>query len=539
MPLSSKMDMRDFSKLFLRRKWAIVFTVLSILFVASVYCVVSPELYKSYITILVIPQSVPQDYVRSAVTFQVDQQMATFRQQVMSRTTLTKVMDELHLFEKERTKLSSEELVEKMRKRIEIVLLQGRGRGAMFSLSFLHDKPEEAMRGAARLASLFIDENLNTREQLAVGTSEFLESQMRDTKARLEVMEKRVKDYKTRYMGELPQQLDTNLRMLTRLEDRLKSVETGIRSAEERKAPRGAQFNLVGRTASTGSNGNGNPVMGFPYDPSRSLEEELAEKKAKLAALTVRYTEMVPEVWRAKQDVAEIEGRIEEERRSAAALAAASKKADHKAPEAGLSSAGVDEIQNPRSQLKAVMMEIASLKKEKEEIQKSITDVERKISQSPMREQEMISLIRDYENQKLSYDDLLRKKLQADVSQNLEKHQKGTQFQILDPANLPEEPFQPNRIKVMSVSLLLALFLGFGGAIAGEAMDLRLRSVRDFRHLYKVPILGTIPVFQDQQLKRELALRRLAVLGGLCAFTMALSVFLLVYRDKIRSILQF
>ena len=91
----------------------------------------------------------------------------------------------------------------------------------------------------------------------------------------------------------------------------------------------------------------------------------------------------------------------------------------------------------------------------------------------------------------------------------------------------------------MSVSLLLALFLGFGGAIAGEAMDLRLRSVRDFRHLYKVPILGTIPVFQDQQLKRELALRRLAVLGGLCAFTMALSVFLLVYRDKIRSILQF
>jgi len=83
------------------------------------------------------------------------------------------------------------------------------------------------------------------------------------------------------------------------------------------------------------------------------------------------------------------------------------------------------------------------------------------------------------------------------------------------------------------------LFLGFGGAIAWEAMDLRLRSVRDFRHLYKVPILGTIPVFQNQQLKRGVALRRAAVFGGLFAVTMALSVFLLVYRDKIRSILQF
>jgi hypothetical protein len=88
-------------------------------------------------------------------------------------------------------------------------------------------------------------------------------------------------------------------------------------------------------------------------------------------------------------------------------------------------------------------------------------------------------------------------------------------------------------MKGMSVSLLLALILGFGGAIAWEAMDLRLRSVRDFRHLYKVPILGTIPVFQDQQLQREQALRRAAVFGGLCAVTMAVSVFLLMYRDKI------
>jgi polysaccharide chain length determinant protein (PEP-CTERM system associated) len=533
------MDMREYSKLFLRRKWVIVFTVLSILFAATVYCVVTPELYKSTIMILVIPQSVPQDYVRSTVTLQLDQQMVTFRQQVLSRTTLTKVMDELHLFEKERTKLTSEELIAMMRKRIGIEVMQGRGRGSMFSLSFLYDKPEEAMRAVARLASLFIDENLNTREQQAVGTSEFLESQLSDTKARLEVMEKRVKDYKIRYMGELPQQLDTNLRMLTRHEDRLRSVESSIRSAEDRKASLGARFNLVGRTASTGTTGNGNQVLVLPPDPPRSLEEELAEKKAKLEDLSARYTEMVPEVRRTKQDVAEIEGQIEEARRSATALAARSKKADNKAPEAGLSSAGVDEIKNPGPQLKAVMLEIASLKKEKEGIQKNIAAVERKISQSPMREQEMISLIRDYENQKLSYDDLLKKKLQADVSQNLEKHQKGTQFQILDPANLPEEPFQPNRMKVMSVSLLLALFLGFGGAIAWEAMDLRLRSVRDFRHLYKVPILGTIPVFQDQQLQREQALRRAAVFGGLCAVTMAFSVFLLMYRDKIRLILNF
>ena len=470
MPLRPRMELREYGKLFLRRKWMIVFSFLSVLFATSVYCVLSPELYKSSISILIIPQTVPQDYVRSTISLQVDQQLATIQQQVMSRTTLTKVMEELHLFVKERKKQTSEDLFAMMRNRIEIQVVQGQSRGSseVFSLSFLHENPKVAMQATARLASLFIEENLNTREDQAVGTSEFLESQLRDTKARLEVMEKRVKDYKMKNMGELPQQMDANLRMLTGLQDQLRATESSIRFAEERRAD---QVNLAGRTTSTGPTGNGRPVSVSPRDSSESLVVELAEKKAKLADLTVRYTEMVPEVWRAKQDVAEIEGRIEEARRSATAQAARSQKADRKAPEAEHSSTGIDESRSMGMQGTVVTSEIAALKKERTEIRKSIAAVEQKINQSPRREQEMISLIRDYDNQKLSYDDLMRKKLQADVSQNLEKRQKGTQFQILDPANLPEDPIKPNRRRVMGFSLMLALFLGFGGAIAWEAMD--------------------------------------------------------------------
>ena len=247
---------------------------------------------------------------------------------------------------------------------------------------------------------------------------------------------------------------------------------------------------------------------------------------------------MVPEVVRTKQEVADLEKRIEEAQRSASSLASEDPNAESPIPVAGPPLA-IEEISRMRAQLKAARAEIASLKKEREVIRQSIASVERKIEQSPRREQEMISLIRDYENQKKSYDDLLKKKLEADVSQNLEKRQKGTQFQILDPANLPEEPFQPNRKKVMGFSLLLALALGLGGTIAWEAMDLRLRDVRDFRHRYKVPILGYIPVFQDQQYQRDRAVRRAAVFGGLITFTMAVSIFLLVYREKIRTILSF
>ena len=523
------MELRDFGKLFLRRKWTIVFSVLCILFAASVYCVVTPELYKSSITILIIPQSVPQDYVRSTISVKVEQQLATIKQQVLSRTTLAKVMDEFRIFEKERKNLDPEEVFAIMRKRIEIDVVRGQTRDSseVFSLSFLHEDPKTAMHATARMASIFINENLKTREQQAVGTSEFLESQLKDTKQKLEVMEKRVKDYKMRYMGELPQQLDANLRMLTGLQDRLRTNESSTRTVEERKVFLEAQISLIGKS-----------TPGISQDTAQSPEMELAAKKAKLADLSARYTEMVPEVIRTKQEVTELEKRIAEARRSDSNLAAEDLNTDSLVPVSGPPLA-MEEFRRMRAQLKAAKAEIASLKKEKAEIRKTIAAVEQKIEQSPRREQEMISLIRDYENQKNSYDDLLKKKLEADVSQNLEKRQKGTQFQILDPANLPEVPFQPDRKKVMGVSLLLALVFGFGGTIVWEAMDLRLRDVRDFRHIYKVPILGYIPLFQDQQYQRERAMRQAAVFGGLITFTMAFSIFLLVYRDKIRTILNF
>jgi polysaccharide chain length determinant protein (PEP-CTERM system associated) len=532
------MEVREYGKLFVRRKWQAVFTVLFILFAASVYCVITPDLYKSSITILVIPQPSPQDVVRSAAGLQVEQQLDTIKQQVTSRTMLTKVMDDLRLFEKERRKGTSEALFAKMRKRIEIEVVRGpsRERSEAFSLSFLYESPKEAMNAAARLASLFIDESLLTREHQSVGISEFLESQLRGTKARLEVMEQRVKDYKMRHMGELPQQMEANLRMLAGLQDRLRTNETSTRSVEERKVFLETQINLIGSSLSHASAGSGRSGQALSLDPVQDLGVALATAKAKLADLNAKYTEAFPEVVRTKREVADLEKRLAEARKHAASLAARDANADPLIAAAPLP--GGAEIRSTHAQFKATVSEIASLARERAGILKSIASVERKIEQSPRREQEMISLIRDYENQKRSYDDLLKKKLDAAVSQNLEKRQKGSQFQILDPANLPEEPSQPNRRMIMGIALLLALALGFGGTIASEALDLRLRDVRDFRHLYKVPILGYIPVFQDQQYRRDREVRRAAVFGGLITFAMAFSILLIVYRDKILTILN-
>ena len=164
--------------------------------------------------------------------------------------------------------------------------------------------------------------------------------------------------------------------------------------------------------------------------------------------------------------------------------------------------------------------------------------MEARVERSPKREQEMISLTRDYDNLKRSYDELLKKKLDADISQNLEKRQKGEQFQILDPANLPEEPFMPNRPKVFGIAVLAALLIGFGGAVGLEMIDPSVRGAKEFSHFSGIPVLASIPSIHDKAYAKKVGRRRAAVFGGLITFTTAVTVFLLVYGEKVRSLLQ-
>jgi hypothetical protein len=150
----------------------------------------------------------------------------------------------------------------------------------------------------------------------------------------------------------------------------------------------------------------------------------------------------------------------------------------------------------------------------------------------------MVSLTRDYENLKLSYDDLLKKKLDADVSQNLEKRQKGEQFQILDPANLPREPFTPDRPRIFGIAFAAALLVGFGGAVGFEILNPTLRGKRDFQHFFQVPVLASIPVIRDTEYEARQSRQVTVLYSGLISFGVLVTLFLVVFGQKIRNLLQ-
>jgi polysaccharide biosynthesis transport protein len=500
MPLRPNMELREYLELFLRRKWLILLSFVLVSGAAAAYFVMTPKQYKSSTTILVIPQRVPEAFVRSTVSVGIEERLATLRQQVLSRTRLMAIMNELDLFQEERKGTPVEAVVERMRERIEVdVIRGGRGRGSAeaFTISFVHEDPRMAMLTVSRMASFFIDENLRAREQQAVGTSEFLETQLQETKARLEEQEEKVKQYKLEHMGELPQQEQANLNTLTRLQEQARTKAEALRSAKDRKVLLEAQLGLLERSLQPAAvSGAGDPsLLRFPLsDPVQALRVDLETQKARLASLTVRYTDQYPDVIQTRQEIARLERALSDMDSAAPEGEGTRPGAGARLPASGPSGRFLDEVRRLQVQIAATNAEIASLDREGEDIKRRIQSIQARVDRLPRREQELVALTRDYDNLKRKYDDLLAKKFEADIARNLERRQKGEQFEIIDPANHPARPFRPDVRKVLLLSLFLASALGFGGAVGLETLNPILRNSRDFRHFFKIPLLASIPL---------------------------------------------
>jgi hypothetical protein len=112
---------------------------------------------------------------------------------------------------------------------------------------------------------------------------------------------------------------------------------------------------------------------------------------------------------------------------------------------------------------------------------------------TPKIEQELLSLNRDYENVQDTYNSLLNRKLEADISVNLEKKQKGEQFRVLDPARLPDKPISPDMKKLFLLCVLAGLACGFGFIFLLDYFDNSVRKPEIIHEKLGIPILVVMP----------------------------------------------
>ena len=210
---SLPLTVSDYWHIATKRKWIIIGSILTALGIAGLLVLFLPKSYRSNTLILVETQKIPEDYVRSIVGGTIEERLIMIKQQVMSRTLLSRVVNEFKLYQDDVRSQGFEDVIDDMRRNIRVDTV-GTGRGGRieaFSISYSNRDPMVAMKVTSKLASQFIEENLRVREQFVEGASEFLEQELAKSKAGLELLEQKISDYKKKHIGELPQQMEANL----------------------------------------------------------------------------------------------------------------------------------------------------------------------------------------------------------------------------------------------------------------------------------------------------------------------------------------
>jgi polysaccharide chain length determinant protein (PEP-CTERM system associated) len=399
-----------------RERWFLIVPFCVAMTIGCVLAIKLPRVYEASTLILIQHQRVPERIVSPVVNTDIESRIGTISQQIRSRTNLERVMKE---FDLSLDPVLMEDKVAALRGRIKVDLSRtaNRRETEAFSISFQDGDPSTAMKVANGLATFFIDENLRMREAQAVGTTDFLEAELASIGRRLEEKEITLKEYRQENMGELPEQLQANLNLLDRLNAQL------------------AQSRLSLRTAQVGLASLETEVAGRQSISEREFEDSMSlpQLKDRLSSLRSVYTEQHPDIIRLKARIS---------------LFKTNKRA-------------ID-VADTASRRILLIGAIRGLEGEIERVSQEIKQTQMRVDVTPKREQELISLTRDYDNIKATYKSLLDRKLEADISVNMERKQRGEQFQVIDPARLPEKPVLPDMKRLFMITSAVGLGVGLG-----------------------------------------------------------------------------
>lgn len=494
-----------------RRKWLIILPALLITGAGAAIVHQWPNSYRSETLILVVPQRVPESYVRSTVTARIEDRLQTISQQIMSRTRLEQIVQDFNLYQKERAERQlMEDIVERMRTKdigIDIV------KGDAFRVSYNADDPRTAMRVTERLASLFIDESLRDREVLAEGTNQFLATQLDEARRQLVLNEKKLEEYQALHNGELPSQMAANLQGLHNAEMALQTIGESLNRDRERRL-------LLERSVADIIEAPDPPAAGaaVPSEMAKTLADELRTSEQALLAVELKLKPEHPDVKRLRRNVDELRKRVE-------AQALEGTLTSKPRLTVAMDFERRKRLTNAKAELDNLDRQLEAKIAEESRLRGALANYQSRIEAAPAREAELAGITRDYETLQQSYRTLLQKKEESQISANLERRQIGEQFKILDPARMPERPASPDRPRLYLIVLLAALGIGVAGAATAEYFDRSLRSEADVKAALNLMVLATVPYMRDavaggRRLRRQLAMG----LGAVTVLTVCAAV---------------
>jgi protein tyrosine kinase modulator len=342
-----------------------------------------------------------------------------------------------------------------------------------YEVSYTDATPRDAQRIVNRLAQVFVEENSKSREIRAQDTSAFIASQLEASGTRLTALEEKLRQMKESYMGRLPEQTNANLQMVGGLQHQLESNATTMRGEQDR-------LSMIERQIESMQQDADDAMAGAKGTPAETAAMRVAGLRRQLADAQLNFTDKHPEVVRLKDELATAE--------KAAASERARPAADRLATLMG--SPDYRQLLKDRD---ATKLRVSELQRQQGHITSSIASYQARVEAAPRVEQQLVSLQREYDLERASYNDLSQKKQAALLNEQLQRKQGGEQFAVLEPAGLPSEPSKPKPLRVMLMALVAGLVLGGAGVMGREYLDRSVHDARGLRDEFELPVLAEIP----------------------------------------------
>ena len=477
---NGEITMAEVSRI-LRRYWWIPILMTGLLGLAGhLTTLVLPKKYTSSTLVLVEQPTVPTEFVKPVVTDDLNHRLASMQEQILSRSRLQPIIEQYNLYPHLRSSAHMEDLVERLRRAIEVELIQPM-QGSVnkqppgFHVSVTFENPALAQQICAQITSMFMEQNVKRREQQAADTTEFLSQQLAEAKAKLDEQDKKLADFKSKNLGVLPEQEQTNLGLHGGMNTQLESTTQAISRAHQDKAFNQTMLSQQEATWKAQQTGLQNPD---------SLEQQMATLQDQLAALLSKYTPEHPDVIKLKSQIEELKKRL---------AADPGTKDASETPAPSFREPGP--IQELRAKIKQDDLNIAELTKRQSEIQDQIRALQGRIQASPVVEQQFKELTRNYQTASEIYNELLKKRESSAMATTLEHQQESETFKVLDPPSLPVKPSYPNKIKFVGGGAGAGLALALATLYLLAFTDKAMYSERDIELSLKLPVLAMVPSF--------------------------------------------
>jgi polysaccharide chain length determinant protein (PEP-CTERM system associated) len=441
---------------------------------------VLPKKYTSSTLVLVEQPTVPKDLIKPVITDDLNQRMASMKAQILSRSRLELIINKFNLYSDQRGTTHVEDLVEKLKLAINVELIQPMA-GAIdheppgFNVSVTFDNPRLAQQICQEITSMFMEQNATGRVAQSNKTTQFLTEQLNEAKTNLEEQDKRLAEFKGKYLVSLPDQEQTNITLLSGLNTQLDATTQGLTRAQQDKSLNETLLGQQEANWKSSQVGVQNP---------ETQDQELSALQAQLGNLLSKYTPEHPDVIKVKTQIEELKRRMAE--------------APAPKPTSAVTQASLREppsIQQLRTKIKQDEFNIADMSKRQNQIQDQIRTLQSRLQASPVIEQQLKELTRSYQTASDIYNELLKKRENSQMATDLEHEQQGENFKVLDAPSLPSAPSFPKRIIFVSGGLGAGLVLSLGILYLLALGDKAMYTERDVEVCLKMPVLGAVQSF--------------------------------------------